>query len=230
MTKQKRILLVEDEDKIRKVVEINLKLEGYEVVSIAEGDLALRTAETQRFDLLLLDIMLPKMSGLKICEHVRLKNKEIPIIFISAKDSSEDRIRGLKVGADDYLIKPFSLEELLLRVDKLLQRTAPNKSAQVKEFQFGENSLDFKSYTAYNGTQNFKLTQKEALLLQLFIDKSNQAISRQQILEYVWGYDVFPSTRTIDNFILSFRKKFEADPKHPRYFHSIRGVGYKFTP
>ncbi len=225
-----RILLVEDEEKINKVVKLNLEMEGYEVVSAATGDYGLKCAQGQRFDLLLLDIMLPKISGIQICESVRLKNKEIPIIFISAKDSPADRIKGLKVGADDYLVKPFSLEELLLRVNNHIKRSKPEEQESVHSYTFSGNSVDFKSFKAVGKKGEISLTQKEALLLRLLIDKSNEVLSRKQILQAVWGYDVFPATRTIDNFILSFRKNFEPDPKNPIHFLSIRGVGYKFVP
>jgi two-component system alkaline phosphatase synthesis response regulator PhoP len=225
-----RILLVEDEEKINKVVKLNLEMEGYEVVSCNTGDSGLKCAQGQRFDLLLLDIMLPKISGIQICESVRLKNKEIPIIFISAKDSPADRIKGLKVGADDYLVKPFSLEELQLRVNNHIKRSKPEEKEAIHNYAFSGNTIDFKSFKASGKKGNISLTQKEALLLRLLIDRSNEVLSRKQILQAVWGYDVFPATRTIDNFILSFRKNFEPDPKNPIHFLSIRGVGYKFVP
>jgi len=228
--KNHRILLVEDEEKIHQVVKLNLEMEGYEVVGAKTGDKGLKCAQEQRFDLLLLDIMLPKISGLQICEHVRLKNREIPIIFISAKDSPSDRIKGLKIGADDYLVKPFSLEELLLRVENHIKRTKPEEKESLHSYEFNGNKIDFKSFKATGKKGEISLTQKEALLLRLLIDKSGEVLSRKQILQSVWGYDVFPATRTIDNFILSFRKNFESDPKNPVHFLSIRGVGYKFLP
>ncbi len=225
-----RILLVEDEEKIYKVVKLNLEMEGYEVVGATNGEQGLKFAQGQRFDLLLLDIMLPKISGIQICESVRLNNKEIPIIFISAKDSPTDRIKGLKVGADDYLVKPFSLEELLLRVNNQIKRSQPEEKEALHSYEFSGNKIDFKAFKAIGKNGPISLTQKEALLLRLLIDKSNEVLSRKQILQAVWGYDVFPATRTIDNFILSFRKNFEPDPKNPVHFLSIRGVGYKFVP
>jgi len=225
-----RILLVEDEEQLHKIIKLNLEMEGYEIVGSYTGDKGLENAQSQRFDLLLLDIMLPKLTGIQICETVRLKNKEIPIIFISAKDSSEDRIKGLKVGADDYLVKPFSLEELLLRVKNHIKRSKPEEREAIHYYDFSGNEIDFKSFKAKGQKGDISLTQKEALLLRLLIDKSNEVISRKQILESVWGYDVYPATRTIDNFILSFRKNFEPDPKNPIHFLSVRGVGYKFVP
>ncbi|MFZ1703137.1 MAG: response regulator transcription factor [Saprospiraceae bacterium] len=225
-----RILLVEDEESLNKVIQMNLTLEGFEVVACDDGLQALHIAESQHFDLLILDIMLPGLSGLKVCEYVRLKNKKIGIIIISAKDTSQDRIQGLKLGADDYLSKPFQLEELLLRVNNLLRRTSEDKATETGIYRFGDNEINFTTYMALGRNGVIELTKKEALLLQLFVDRANEVVSRNQILQAVWGYDVYPSTRTIDNFILSFRKYFESDHKNPRYFHSIRSVGYKFTP
>ncbi len=223
-----RVLLVEDEENIRDVVKLNLELEGYEVVADANGKDALKHFHEQHFDLLILDVMLPEIDGFQICEQVRLTNMEVPIIFLTAKDTSMDRIAGLKKGADDYLTKPFNLEELLLRVGNLIKRTskAPDNTPEV--YQFGNNEVNFVTYEAKGNPGTFTLTKKEAMLLKLLIDRKNEVVSRQQILQSVWGYDVYPSTRTIDNFILSFRKYFEDDPKNPRYFLSIRGVGYKF--
>jgi len=225
----KRILLVEDETNIRNLVKMNLELEGYEVVATGEGKQAIKFFHGQHFDLLVLDVMLPEVSGFQICEQVRLTNMEVPIIFLTAKDTAADRIAGLKKGADDYLTKPFNLEELLLRVQKLIQRTEKVPEESREEFEFGNNKVNFRTFEANRQGEEFVLTKKEAMLLKLLTDRQNEVVSRQQILQSVWGYDVYPSTRTIDNFILSFRKYFEKDPKNPQFFLSIRGVGYKFV-
>lgn len=224
-----RILLVEDEENIRDVVKLNLEMEDFEVVAASNGRDALKYFREQHFDLLILDVMLPEIDGFQVCEQVRLTNMEVPIIFLTAKDTAMDRISGLKKGADDYLTKPFNLEELLLRVNNLIKRTskAPENTPEV--YTFGNNKVNFLTYEAQNEQQAFSLTKKEAMLLKLLIDRRNEVVSRQQILQSVWGYDVYPSTRTIDNFILSFRKYFEADPKNPNFFLSVRGVGYKFV-
>ncbi|MAT53491.1 MAG: DNA-binding response regulator [Saprospirales bacterium] len=224
-----RIMLVEDEANIRKTVKMNLELEGFEVVDVADGKGAIRTFEGQHFDLVILDVMLPDVDGFQICEQIRLTNTDVPIIFLTAKDTSADRIAGLKKGADDYLTKPFHLEELLLRVNNLLRRTSKSPANTPDEYSFGNNKVNFKTYEAEGVNGKLTLTRKEAMLLKLLIDRKNEVVSRHQILQSVWGYDVFPSTRTIDNFILSFRKYFEPEPRRPRYFHSVRGVGYKFT-
>ncbi|MBK9335901.1 MAG: response regulator transcription factor [Lewinellaceae bacterium] len=225
-----RILLVEDEPTIREGLQINLELEGYEVVPTGNGKKALELVAGQHFDLLLLDVMLPDVDGFSIAEQVRLTNNEVPILMLTAKDMPQDRIMGLKKGADDYLTKPFNLEELLLRVGNLLRRSQRVKGEAPDLFEFGNNKVNFETYeaTTWRG-EVITLTKKEAMLLKLLVERKNEVVSRNQILQAVWGYDVFPSTRTIDNFILAFRKYFEKDPKQPRFFHSIRGVGYKFS-
>lgn len=225
----KRILLVEDELSIQKVIQMNLELEDYEVVVADRGKQALDLAKNQYFDLIILDVMLPEINGFEICEQVRLNNKDIGIIIVSAKDTAEDRVQGLKMGADDYLVKPFNLEELLLRIEKLMGRKDKKERTTSEIFEFGENAINFSSYEAKGNGKDFFLTKKEAQLLQLLIERKNEAVSREQILKTVWGYDVYPATRTIDNFLLSFRKYFEKDPKNPEYFISVRGIGYKFT-
>lgn len=225
-----RILLVEDEDNIREGIRINLELEGYEVVATGNGKKALEFIHGQHFDLLLLDVMLPDVDGFTITEQVRLSNTEVPIIILTAKDIAHDRIAGLKKGADDYITKPFNLEELLLRIGNLLRRSQRVKGEVMELYEFGNNKVNFNTFEAitFRG-DNITLTKKEAMLLKLLVERKNEVVSRNQILQAVWGYDVFPSTRTIDNFILAFRKYFEQDAKDPVFFHSIRGVGYKFT-
>lgn len=227
-----RILLVEDEDHLRDVIRLNLELEGYAVTDAINGRIALEEIGQKRFDLMILDIMLPEIDGFQVCESVRLRSNNVPILIISAKGGGQDKIKGLKLGADDYLAKPFDLEELLLRVKILLKRSEVDKpsSANSEHYEFGSNSVDFSSYeiTSFNGEKKL-LSKKEIMLLRLLIDRKNTVVSREQILESVWGYDVYPSTRTIDNYILAFRKYFEEDPKAPKYFISIRGIGYKFS-
>lgn len=226
-----RILVVEDEDHIRENLKLNLELEGYEVVAVADGMKAIKRFREQRFNLVILDVMLPEMDGYDVCEQIRLEDMDTPILFLTAKDASQDKIKGLKTGGDDYMTKPFNLEELILRVKILIKRNAKQTGADdsLNEYHFGGNSINFITYEAHGVKGLLKLTNKELKLLKLLIDRKNEVVSRQHILQTVWGYDVYPSTRTIDNFILAFRKYFEQDPKNPVYFHSIRGVGYKFT-
>jgi two-component system alkaline phosphatase synthesis response regulator PhoP len=171
------------------------------------------------------------LDGFAVCESIRLENQELPIIFLTAKNTSSDRVLGLKLGADDYLAKPFNLEELLLRVQALIKRGLDRsaKSTELQSYHFGENKIDFAQYTisTFRG-ETITLTKKEIQLLKLLIDRKGEVVSRKQILEKVWGYDIFPSTRTIDNYILAFRKYFEKNPREPEFFFSIRSVGYKF--
>ncbi|MES2618960.1 MAG: response regulator transcription factor [Bacteroidota bacterium] len=227
----KRILLVEDEPSLLDLVKLNLELEGNKVIGVKDGIEAIKRFKDEQFDLVVLDIMIPGIDGLNVCENIRLKNSEVPILFLSAKNSADDRIAGLKKGADDYLTKPFNLEELQLRVQNLLSRKGSTTAASgnsIKEFSFGPNYVNFETYEAKGVNGKFTLTKKEALLLKLLIEHKNEVVSREKILQTVWGYAVYPSTRTIDNFILSFRKYFELDPKNPQYINAIRGIGYRF--
>lgn len=231
MTMKQRILLVEDEQNIRDAIKLNLELENYEVTTAANGTDALKRFNEARYNLVVLDIMIPEIDGLAVCEKIRLENTDIPILFLTAKDASDDVIIGLKKGADDYLTKPFVLEEFLLRVAVLIRHSnkGTEQEVELKTFSFGANKVNFSTYEATGNCGNFNLTNKEVKLLKLLIDRANQVVSREQILQFVWGYDVFPTTRTIDNFILNFRKNFEQNPKSPKYFQSVRGVGYKFV-
>lgn len=224
-----RILLVEDEENIRETVKLNFEMENYEVVTADNGRTALKHSKEQHFDIMIVDVMLPEVNGFQVVEQIRLSDRETPIIFLTAKDQAADRIQGLKKGADDYLTKPFVFEELLLRVRRLIERTSKRPEVKPELFVFGKNQVNFATYEAIGNQGGFTLTKKEAMLLKLLTDRRGEVVSRQQILQSVWGYDVYPSTRTIDNFILSFRKYFEVDPKNPRYFLSVRGVGYKFV-
>jgi two-component system, OmpR family, alkaline phosphatase synthesis response regulator PhoP len=177
--------------------------------------------------------MLPQLDGFTVCQTIRAENNRTPVLFLTAKSTSTDRVAGLKIGGDDYLTKPFNLEELLLRVQRLLDRTSAVSKVkpELKHYQFGDNKVNFITYEIESVNVGEKmLTKKECNLLKLLIERKNEVVSRDEILETVWGEDVYPSSRTIDNFVLSFRKYFEPDSRHPRHFHSIRGVGYKFTP
>jgi two-component system, OmpR family, alkaline phosphatase synthesis response regulator PhoP len=226
------ILLVEDEENLHEALRLNLELEGYEVTSAYNGAAALKAVQDEYFDLLVLDVMLPEIDGVSVTESIRLQNNDVPILMLSAKNTSSDRVLGLKKGADDYMTKPFNLEELLLRVHKLIEK---NKKLQDKEtigdtYQFGKNTIDFKAQeaTTHSG-EKIQLSKKEMMLLKLLLENKNEVVTREKILQSVWGYNVYPTTRTIDNFILNFRKYFEEDSRNPQYFHSVRGVGYKYA-
>ncbi len=232
MPKKPSILLVEDEENLQEALKLNLELEGYEITACNDGASALKLIHLEHFDLIILDVMLPELDGISVCESIRLQNLPIPILILSAKNSSADRVLGLKKGADDYLTKPFNLEELLLRVNKLIVKSeAISSKISISEtYQFDSNQINFNGLECVNARgEKISLTKKEAMLLKLLIENRNEVVTREKILQAVWGYNVFPTTRTIDNFILNFRKYFESDTKNPVYFHSIRGVGYKFT-
>lgn len=226
------ILLVEDEENLHEALRLNLELDGFNVTSAFDGAAALNAVQGEYFDLIILDIMLPEMDGVQVTETIRISNNEVPILVLSAKNSSADRVLGLKKGADDYLTKPFNLEELLLRVHKLIDKNKKlqDKSSIGDTYSFGGNSIDFKAQEATDGKgEKIPLSKKETMLLKLLIENKNEVVPREKILQSVWGYNVYPTTRTIDNFILSFRKYFEEDSRNPKYFHSVRGVGYKYT-
>lgn len=231
--KKYSILLVEDEENLQEALKLNLELEDYEVSSSFDGATALKMIHQEHFDLIILDVMLPEIDGISVCETIRLQNNLVPILILSAKNTSADRVLGLKKGADDYLTKPFNLEELLLRVDKLIKKNEALSSTKVivqDFYKFGFNTIDFNGLIGTNKKgEKIELTKKEVMLLKLLIENKNEVVTREKILQVVWGYNVYPTTRTIDNFILNFRKYFEEDSKNPNYFHSVRGVGYKFT-
>jgi two-component system, OmpR family, alkaline phosphatase synthesis response regulator PhoP len=227
-----RILLVEDEEHLQEAIKLNLELEGYKVVAVSNGIDAVKIFKQERFNLVVLDVMLPELDGFAVCEAIRLTNSAVPILFLSAKNASEDKITGLKRGADDYMTKPFNLEEFLLRVHALVKRglSLEEKKEMNDVFRFEGNEVNFLTYEILGKDKTqIRLTKKEIALLKLLIERRNEVVSREQILETVWGYDIYPSTRTVDNFILAFRKYFESDPKEPKYFFSVRGVGYKFV-
>ncbi len=230
--KDASILLVEDEENLQESLKLNLELENYEVEAVSNGLDALKAIEREFFDLVILDVMLPGMDGIAVCENIRLQSNDVPILFLSAKSSTDDRIMGLKKGGDDYITKPFDLEELLLRVKILI--TKNRKIHEGKDFPdqytFGPNVIDFAAQECIGtGGKTYPLSKKETMLLRLLIENKGRVVPREKILQAVWGYNVYPNTRTIDNFMLNLRKYFEEDTRNPVYFHSIRGVGYKFT-
>jgi two-component system alkaline phosphatase synthesis response regulator PhoP len=229
---RKSILLVEDEENLHDALRLNLELENYQVTSAYDGNEALKAIGDEYFDLVILDVMLPGIDGINVAETIRVRQNPVPILILSARNSSADRVLGLKKGADDYLNKPFNLEELLLRVHKLIEKNErlQDRKTISDRYVFGENTVDFKAQEAFNKkNERFRLSKKETMLLKLLIENKNEVVKREKILQAVWGYHVYPNTRTIDNLILNFRKYFEDDSRNPRHFHSVRGVGYKYT-
>lgn len=226
------ILVVEDEESLREALKLNLEMENYEVTTADNGPAVLKHIRNEYFDLIILDIMLPEMDGITVCETIRMQHNDVPILFLSARNSSADRVEGLKKGGDDYLTKPFNLEELLLRVHNLILKNKKIRSPQsvIDAYEFTGGKIDFSAHEAIDKRGNVQeLSKKEAALLKLLIEHEGEVVSREHILQVVWGYNVYPTTRTIDNFILNFRKYFETDSRHPKHFHSVRGIGYKFT-
>lgn len=224
-----RICLVEDEQSLRDMIALNLELEGYTVESYADGAVANQLFSGPiHFDLVILDVMLPHVSGFDLCKEIR-KHSSVPILFLSAKGTTADRVAGLKLGANDYLVKPFDLEELLLKVQILINGSVQNEQSTAQ--QIGTHQVNFTTFEVRNPQGNLlhTFTKREVQLLELFIEKEGKVVSRNEILDRLWGSDQIPTSRTIDNYILAFRKLFEPDPKNPQHFYSIRGVGYKFV-
>lgn len=227
-----RLLVVEDEAHLAEVIADNLELEGWKVDVLGDGESALETIRADRPDLVLLDVMLPGMDGFSVCDLLRKEGNDVPILFLTARSSKDDRVRGLSLGGDDYLGKPFDLQELMLRVRAILRRTEwfRGPSPAGERLQLGEASVDFPSYTARLGERTFELSPKETMILRCLAERPGSVVSRAEIVDRVWGYDVFPTLRTVDNFIVRLRRVLEPDPKNPRYIHTVRGTGYRLTP
>lgn len=224
-----RICLVEDEQSLRDMITLNLELEGHTVAQFDDGAAALKAFDGPiHYDLVILDVMLPHVSGFDLCKQIR-QHSAVPILFLSAKGTTADRVAGLKLGANDYLVKPFDLEELLLKVQILIKGTLQQEKGS--QIEIGGKSVDFNTFEVRNQNDILEhtFTKREVQLLELFVEKEGKVISRNEILDRLWGAEQIPTSRTIDNYILNFRKRFEKDPKNPQHFHSIRGVGYKFV-
>lgn len=227
-----RILVVDDEVNLAEGIRENLEAEGHAVELAEDGVTALSMVREGGYDLVVLDVMMPGLDGFAVCESVRASGIDVPILFLTAKGAVADRIRGLEAGGDDYLAKPFRLRELLLRVDAILRRgrwyASPPAAGTV--VRFGGHEVDFRTYHARcRDASEHTLTQKEAMILKLMVEREGEVVPRRTILDRVWGHETFPSTRTVDNFIVRLRKRFEPDPERPAHFHTVRGVGYRFT-
>ncbi len=224
-------MIVEDEEAIAAGLRLNLEAEGFAVQHVANGLSAIDEILAHPPDLVILDIMLPGANGYDVCEKVRGAQCQVPILFLTVKNSEDERIRGLELGGDDFMTKPFSIRELIQRARAILRRTEWYRR-QVEAgnvIEFGGNRVDFSTYIARTRDGEVTLTQKECMLLKLLSEREGQVVDRDAILETVWGYDRYPSTRTIDNLILRLRKYFEQDSRHPQYLHTLYGAGYKFT-
>jgi len=232
----KRILVVEDEDHLAIGIKYNLEAEGYDVDIVGDGRAALEKFESdpQNFDLVILDLMLPGMSGYAVCESLRERGNQVPVLMLSARTLVEDRIRGYDVGADQYLQKPFELDELLSMTRNLLARrsrvqAAPADSAVGSICEFGRATINFDTFEVDVAGEPVRLTHTEMKLLRYFVENEGLVVTRAQLLEHVWGMNHMPTTRTVDNFIVNLRKYFEIDPARPKHFLSVRGAGYRFV-
>lgn len=225
------ILVIEDEPNLGEGIREVLESEGYVAGWEPDGSRGFERVRSGHFDLVILDVMLPGLDGFAICERLRQAGNDTPILFLSAKGSAADRIHGLQLGGDDYLPKPFRLEELLLRVQAILRRRQREQAPAPRgPIRFGDNEFDPSTFraVAWDGTAQV-LTQREAMILMMLLDNPNKVVARDDVLEHVWGRDVFPSSRTVDNFIVRLRKRFEVEPTAPVFFHTVRGVGYRFA-
>ena len=225
----KTILVIEDDTSILRGLKDNLVFEGYEVLSATEGHEGLSLALEGSPDLILLDIMLPGITGYDICRKVREQKPDLPIIMLTARGKEVDKVAGLDLGADDYVTKPFSISELMARIRSVLRRTR-NSAPELEQFSFGNVTLNFKKYQTFVNNKEVHLSAKEYAIMKMFIRHTGDVIHRDRLLDEVWGYESYPTTRTVDNFILDLRKKLEGDPARPKHILSIRGVGYKFVP
>ena len=235
---QKRILVIEDDEHIAEGLKLNLSLQGYEVSIAGDGASGLRMWKEWNPHLIVLDIMLPGLDGLSVLRHIRMEDEKLPVLILSAKGGHDDKVKGFSYGVDDYLAKPFNLEEFLMRIERLMKRSSWSHGGTVNEgleeqdlkntYIFGSNTIDFGTMIAQGAHGTIHLTDQEMRLLKVFIANRGKPLSRKVLLEVGWGYSGETTTRTVDNFIVRLRKYFENDPENPVYFKSIRSIGYVF--
>ena len=224
----KRILVIEDEPQMLLGLRDNLELEGYEVATAADGDEGLAKAASFQPDLVILDVMLPRKNGFDVCRELRARSNATPVVMLTARNQETDKVLGLELGADDYVTKPFSITELLARVRAVLRR-AGSRPATTDVYRIGDLEIDFRVHQARRGKQRVEFTAREFELLRYFVTHIGQVVTREQILNEVWGYEEFPTTRTIDNFVAKLRQKIEKAPHAPEHILTIHGSGYKFV-
>ena len=222
-----RLLIVEDEPAMRRALEDCCARAGYRVMSASDGEVGLDKAIREKPEMIILDVMLPKLDGFAVCEALRRSGARSSILMLTAKGECSDRVRGLDLGADDYLIKPFRSEELLARLRALLRRRSPGPSDTRTTLKLGDTQIDFARQTAVHHRKMLHLTPKEFAMLRLLFESKGEAVSREHFLDVVWGYAAFPTTRTVDNHIASLRHKLEPDPGSPRWILTVSGVGYR---
>ena len=231
MSIKSKILIIEDEESLARGLEYNLLEEGYDVDWAENGRVGMKMLDAIEFDLIILDIMLPFLNGFKIASYIRNINPQLPILILTARSSDKDKIKGFEHGADDYLTKPFNLDELLLRIKGMLKRKAwyseVNKINPI--FSFGQNTIYFEKLIYKRGNKEYLLSQREAMVIRYLIERKNKIVSRKELLENVWHINPEIETRTVDNFIVKLRKYFEDDPSNPEYIKSVRSAGYLFS-
>ncbi len=226
----KRILVIEDDAAILRGLKDNLEFEHYEVLTAADGEQGYALIRERKPDLVVLDLMLPRMSGYEVCRKVRQEGGKVPILILTARGEDVDKVFGLNMGADDYMTKPFSVPELLARIQAILRRTADARSGALPgEARFGNVEVDFLRFEARKAGRALEMSRKEFGVLRLLAARAGQVVTRDELLDEVWGYDRFPTTRTVDNHIALLRAKIEDDPAHPRHLLTFRGVGYKLV-
>jgi len=223
------ILIIEDEPSLVRGLRDAFEHNGFAVQSASDGESGLQLALSKQNDLIILDVMLPKKDGFEVCRELRSRNVWTPIIMLTARSGEPDRVAGLEIGADDYVTKPFSIRELVARARGLLRRASPAEGS-AERVRVGEATVDFKQYAVFKGEQRYPLTPMEVSLVKMFLSHPSEVITRERLLNEVWGFDVFPTTRTIDTFLLRLRHKIETDPRRPTHFITVHGAGYKFVP
>ena len=224
-----KVLVVEDDPGILRTVADNLRFEQYEVFTATDGETAYALHQKEQPDLIVLDLMLPRMSGLELCRRLRTEEVQIPVLMLTARSEEADRVRGLDLGGDDYVTKPFSVPELMARVRALLRRTTAVSGAP-ETLKFGQAEIDFQRYAASRRGRRVEMTRKEFALLRFLASRKNTVVTRDEMLNKVWGLESYPVTRTVDNHIASLRAKLEANPANPVHIQTVHGVGYKFVP
>ena len=225
----KKILIIEDEEDLAKGLKLNLEDEGYKVDWASEGSEGLHKAFKNTPDLIILDIMIPKKNGLEVCQELRQNKINIPIIMLTAKGEEIDKVLGLELGADDYMTKPFSIRELLARIKVQLRSDKTEERIATKSYRIGDVEVDFAHFKVRRNDKDLKLTSLEVEILRFMIDRRGEVVTRDDLLDKIWGYEKFPTTRTVDNHILKLRKKIEKDPSNPRYILSVYGGGYRIV-
>jgi DNA-binding response OmpR family regulator len=227
------ILAVEDDPAILRGLADNLRFEGYEVITAADGETGYQLQRERKPDLILLDLMLPRMSGFEFCRKLRGEGIQTPILMLTARSEEPDRVLGLDLGADDYVTKPFSVRELMARVRALLRRSQPapeGSAALPDELRFSGVEIDFRSYEARRNGEPLEMTRKEFAILRFLASRAGEVVTRDDLLNEVWGYESYPSSRTVDNHVAGLRAKLERDSSQPEHIKTVHGVGYKFVP